>query len=86
MLGIKFVFGDDESVNSADSRLEKNLVGDILSCVGRVWSVELLEPIKSAWRTRATWLNRRHLPGPQEVPRGLVQKLVVIAGVCFFPS
>ena len=62
MLGIKFAFGDNESVDSTDLRLKKISVGDILSCAGRIWSVELPTPIKEAWRKRATQLNRRHVP------------------------
>ena len=62
MLGIKFAFGDNESVDSTDSRLKKISVGGILSCAGRIWSVELPTPIKEAWRKRATQLNRRHVP------------------------
>ena len=43
--------------------LQKFQWGNILSCAGRIWLVELPTPIKEAWCKRATRLNRRHVPG-----------------------
>ena len=39
MLGMKIVFGEDESVDSTDSRLAKIEVSDVVLCPSRVWSL-----------------------------------------------
>ena len=63
MLGINIILGEDESVDSTDSRNNKIPVGNVLSYASRIWSVELPESIKEAWRARATRLNARPVPG-----------------------
>ena len=55
--------GEDESVDSTDSRLKKFLVDGVLSLAGKIWSVKLPKFNWGSVETRVMWLNARPVPG-----------------------